>query len=297
MLSKKFGTDRAFLFWMLAPASLVLLVFTAYPIFNLIGLMFSQVELTEIGFLIQFTGLENWKRLISDQVFISSVFKTLIYMAGSVGGEVVLGMTLALLVSQGLKVSGPLRAVLLLPMMISPVAVGLIWRLLYNPEFGLINTTLKAIGLPAVGWLSDANAAMAAIILSDIWQWTAYVYLILLAGLESLPREPFESAEVDGATAWQQFWYVTLPMLKPTLFVAVLFRALDALKAFDKVVILTQGGPGDATELASLFAYKITFRYWELGYGSLIAGVLIMIGALLSWSLNKLIRSGDSNDK
>jgi len=287
--------DRLFLFWMLAPAAAVLAVFTAYPVINLVGFMVSKVDLTSEGFFIQFTGLENLQRLLTDQLFHSSMLKTIIYMIGSVGGEVILGMALALLVSQGLKVSGPLRAVLLLPMMISPVAVGLIWRLLYNPEFGLMNTILRGMGLPAVGWLSDPDVAMPAIILSDIWQWTAFVYLILLAGLESLPRDPFESAEVDGASAWQKFWYVTLPMLKPTLFVAVMFRSLDALKAFDKFIILTNGGPGNATEIVSLYNYKVTFRYWELGYGAQIAFSLIIFGAILSWVFNKIIRNAGAS--
>lgn len=292
MHAKKMGLDRLFTVWMLAPAGIILAIFTAFPILNLLRLTVSTVEIESGRFSIQFSGLNNLILMLTDGAFFNSIFRTLIYMVGSVGGEIFLGMVLALLVSQGLKVSGPVRAILLLPMMISPVAVGLIWRLLYNPEFGLINVVLSKAGLPPIGWLSDPNFAMFSIILSDIWQWTAYVYLILLAGLESLPKEPFEAAEVDGASAWQKFWYVTLPMLKSTLFVAVMFRAIDALKSFDKFIVLTNGGPGDMTEIASLFAYKVTFRYWEIGYGAMVALVLIILGAIISWTFNKIIKSG-----
>ncbi|MFZ7946355.1 carbohydrate ABC transporter permease [Neobacillus sp. 19] len=295
---KKFNFDRLFLLLMISPAAIILLIFTAFPIINLLNLMLSKVELSDATFSIEFTGFENISRLLTDAAFFSSMGKTLVYMVGSVGGEVILGTALALLVSQGLKVSGPFRAILLLPMVISPVAVGLIWRLMYNPEFGLFNAVLKGMGLPTVGWLSDPNVAMASIILSDIWQWTAFVYLIVIAGLESLPKDPLEAADVDGASAWQKFWQVTLPMLAPTLIVAVMFRAMDALKAFDKFVVLTSGGPGDATEIASLYAYKVTFRYWEIGYGSLMSFILVVLGALISWGLNRVIykKVGGSNE-
>jgi len=264
-------------FWMLAPTAIILIVLTLYPIIYLSFMMFTEIELTGDGAITKFVGLSNFVRMVEDKTFFQSLGTTIIYVISSVSAEMVFGMLLALMVANALKVPGVIKTLLMIPMLIAPVAVGLIWRLMYNPEFGLFNSILRGLGMPGLNWLADKNLALLSIIISDIWQWTPFVYLILLAGLQALPEEPFEAAKVDGAKAGQTFRYITLPLLRPSILVALLFRTMDAFKAYDKFVILTSGGPGNATQVVSLYNYKVSFTFWEMGYGAVLAFVTIMV--------------------
>ncbi len=260
--------------FMLAPTGIVLIILTLCPIVYLVLMAISDISLTSEGIVTNITWLENVKKLLGDKNFLASLYRTLIFIVGSVSLEMVIGTALALLVRE---ISGVVRTILMLPMMVAPVAVGAIWRLMYNPQFGLLNNVLRGLGFSPLNWLADKNLAMISIIITDIWQWAPFVYLIVLAGLESLPEEPFDAAKVDGASGLQTLRYVTLPLLRPTLLVALLFRTIDAFRAFDKFMVLTSGGPGNATEVVSLYIYKRAFVFGEYGYGALLALVVVMV--------------------
>jgi multiple sugar transport system permease protein len=179
--------------------------------------------------------------------------------------------------------------------MATPVVIGVIWRFMVNPDFGIINYLLSLVHLPGPDWLGKPGLAMATIIAADVWLSTPFVTIILIAGISSLPIEPFEAATVDGASSWQSFFYITLPLLSPVIWVAVMFRLIDALKRFDSIVIMTAGGPGNATETLNLFAYSNTFTMMDAGYGSALAVLLfLLIGFVSIFTIRRVQRGGEA---
>jgi multiple sugar transport system permease protein len=176
-------------------------------------------------------------------------------------------------------------------MAIAPVVVGIIWRLLYGADVGLFSFAVQALTGKSISVLSSTTLALPALILVDIWEWTPFMFLILLAGIQSLPQEPFEAARVDGASSWNIFLHLTLPMLKPVIVVSLLIRALDAFTVFDQVFVLTQGGPGTATEVATLMIYKTAFRFSQFGYGAAMAIGLLVLVMSFSAALTRAFRS------
>lgn len=189
----------------------------------------------------------------------------------------VLGFALALAVSELVKGRGLVRTSMLLPILIPPVAIGNIWRLMYNPDFGIINTIFTSVGLPAMDLLGSTETALLAVVLVDVWHWTPLVFLILLSGLEALPNDVMEAANVDGANYRQILFHIIIPLMWPALMVAFIFRSIVAFKVFDQIFLLTSGGPGTSTEVASLYVYKVFFQQNQLGYGALLALVTIAI--------------------
>jgi multiple sugar transport system permease protein len=171
---------------------------------------------------------------------------------------------------------------MIVPMMLTPVVIGVIWRLMYDPNFGIIAFLLRSVGLPPIEWLAHGNLAFIAVVLVDVWNWTPFMFLVTLAGLESMPVEPFEAAQMDGASRWQILRDHTLPMLMPTLLVALLVRSMDALRIFDHIYIMTMGGPGAATEVASLYLYKTAFKFSDFGYAAAGLFVLLILITVLS---------------
>jgi multiple sugar transport system permease protein len=228
-----------------------------------------------------FVGLQNYRNLFQDGNFHSSLATTLIYTIAATGVEFVLGMALALLLKEEFRFQGFIRSSLIVPMVIAPVVVGIIWRLLYNSDIGLFRFGSV---------LSSATWALPALILVDIWEWTPFMFLILLAGIQSLPQEPFEAARVDGASPWNIFVHLTLPMLRPVIVVAILIRALDAFTVFDQVFVLTQGGPGTATEVATLMIYKTAFRFSQYGYGAAMALSLLVLVMFFSAAVTRAFK-------
>jgi len=198
--------------------------------------------------------------------------------------EFFLGLGLALLLDQPFRGRGLFRAILLIPMMLPPVVVGVVWRLMYNPDFGAINGTLKGAGVntEALTWTASPGLALASVIAVDIWQWTPFMFLILLAGLQAIPQEPYEAAMIDGSNWWQTFCHVTLPMLKPAILIALLLRTMDLLRVFDQIFILTGGGPGFATETVSLYIYRAAFRFADFGYAAAMSFVLLALTNVIS---------------
>jgi len=275
--------DRSFRWLWVAPALAVLGILSIYPLFFAI-----EVSLrTPQGY-----GFGNFTRLVTDRFFLVSMGQTLVYTAGALVLEFTLGMGLALLASQEFRGRGLLRSVLLIPMLLPPVVVAVIWRLILNPEFGVLNGTLRSWGLDTsrLTWLGGEKTAMLSVILVDVWQWTPFMFLLLLAGLQSLPSEPFEAAVVDGASRRQVFLRLTLPMLRPVIAIAVLLRGMDLLRVFDQIYILTQGGPGFATETVTLYIYRTAFRYWNFGYAAAMSFVLLAATTVIARAFLRLLR-------
>jgi len=238
-----------------------------------------------------FVGFANYAALLKDARFYNSVWLTVYFTVLAVGVETVLGVAIALVLNREFKGKNVAKTLLLLPMVATPVAIGLAWTLFYEPTIGLGNYTLRLLGLPAANWLASKSTVIPSLALVDIWEWTPMVTLIVLAGLASLPTDPFEAAEVDGATSWQILRYVTLPLLAPTILIAVILRSIDAFKTFDIIYTMTAGGPGFASETLNIYGYNLAFGYFRFGTASsiLVALLALVLGfnLLVLWSRKK----------
>jgi multiple sugar transport system permease protein len=271
-------SDRSLALLLIAPAVAVLITLSVYPLFSLIRSAFQSG-----GQDAEWT-LANFARLATDGFFRSALLHTLIYAVGALTLEFGLGLALALLVDRPLRGRNVFRTLILVPMMLPPVVVGVIWRLMLNPDFGAVNGVLRSAGADteALTWTASPVLAMMSVIAVDVWQWTPFVFLVLLAGLQSIPQEPYEAAKIDGANWWQMFRDVTLPLLRPAMLVALLLRTMDLLRVFDQIFILTEGGPGFATETISLYIYRSAFRFFDPGYAAAMSIVLLVITNVIS---------------
>ena len=214
----------------------------------------------------RFIGIGNFIELLSDERVLNGV-KVMVYFSGlSLSLEVVLGLLIALYLNREFKGSEIVQAIYIFPFAATPVAVALIWRVMLNPEIGVMNYLLKSVGLPGSLWVSSPQTVIPALVLVDVWKWTPMITLIVLAGLKSLPHEPYEAAQIDGANALQIFWYITLPLIRPVLIAALMLRSLDNLKEFDMIYTITQGGPGIASETLYLYSYTVGFSFFKAGY-------------------------------
>ena len=238
-------------------------------------------------------GLTNYADILFlDPYFRTSLKVTGLYLVGTVPLQLFFGLLVALVLSKiTRKIIGFLRTTLIIPSIMTPIVVGIIWRLMYNPDLGMLNYFLSLLGLPPVNWTGMPQTALPSVIMADIWEWTPFMALILLAGLQALPREPFEAAEVDGASGLQTFRYITLPLLSPVMIVAVLIRLMDSFKTFDLIFVLTQGGPGMSTEIMNYYTYRTGFKFFHMGYASALSWLLVIIVTLISILLVKIIRS------
>lgn len=240
-----------------------------------------------------FVGVQNFIDLATDGAFWHAILLTGYQVVVTVVVQVTLGTAIALLLAQDFRGAQFLRSVYLIPMMTTPVVVGLMWRMLYNTDSGMINYLLSVVGIEPVNWLGNAATAMPAVIASDVWLSTPFVVVIMLAGLRSIPGEVYEAAQMDGATGWRLFWNITLPLLKPMIMLAVLFRTMDAIRRFDTIYVMTGGGPGNATETLDLFAYFNAFSYLEVGKGAAIAMVMLLIIFVVSLPILRNIQKAD----
>ncbi len=225
-----------------------------------------------------FIGAQNYVELFRDARFISSVVKTLYFLSLSITSQLLAGIGLALFLDRKFIGRRVAQTLLLLPMMATPVAMGLVWSMLLDPTIGIVNYFLRVIGIGALPWLADAHLVIPALSLIELWRWTPFVTIIVLAGLAALPAEPFEAARIDGASYAQTIRYITLPLLRPTIMVAVLFRLIDGLKTFDIIAATTAGGPAWASEILYVYTYNQTFIGFHFGYGS---AVIVVFAALL----------------
>lgn len=254
----------------IAPLVLALLVLTLYPAAQLVRMAFAEVELVSGGTNFTFVGLENLRTLLDDRVARIALQNTVLFTVVVVPIEAFLGLVLAYVVSQVRVLSGLYRTVLILPLLLPPIAIGALWRLMFDYNYGIINQLLLRIGVSGPLWLSDPSLALPSVMLVDVWHWTSFMFLIFLAGVTSIPGELHEAAEIDGANPYQVFRYIALPLLKPTIIVALMLRSILAFKVFDVPYLLTGGGPGTATELINIYIEKVYFQQFRVGYGAML---------------------------
>lgn len=281
-------SDRYAKYYMVVPAILYLLLIGIFPLIFSFGLSFLHWDVAAQRPM-SFAGLANYAELVKDDRFVRTYINTVIFVVGAITLEVIFGLGLALLLNRDLRGQGIFRVLLLLPMMATPVAVGYTWRMLYHVTNGPINHILRLLHLPMGTWLSSGKTALPSIILTDVWQWTPFVFIILLAGLQSLPREPFEAAAVDGASRIQSFFYLTLPMIWPILVIVILLRMVEAIKIFDIIFVMTAGGPGISTESSTMYAKLVSLTQFRLGYGAAIAYVLMILSLIVFIILTRVL--------
>jgi len=273
----------------IAPAFLVLGVILFYPLGYSFYLSFHEWTLRGFKQGVPFVGLTNYIDLFRNPDFLNAIKITFVFITFAITIEFVLGMALALLLNHDLRGKGIIRSLILLPMMCTNVVVGLTWRLLLNYEFGLVNYYLTVVGLPRLEWLSKPSLAMPAVVMVDVWNTTSFVALLLLAGLQALPDEPYEAARIDGASWWQIFRYLTLPLMRQTILVVLLWRFIDTFRIFDVVYLLTAGGPARATETVSIYVYRYGFQTFNLSFASAASYIMILIMILVAAILARLI--------
>jgi multiple sugar transport system permease protein len=269
------GLDRVLPYLMLAPTIFLVLGIIVYPFIDGIR---TSTGFYRYGARVRSVGLDNYTQAFGDPAFIESLFTTARFVFFAVTIETVLGLCLALFCAREGRLIRALRATLIVPMVVTPVVVGIVFRLIYASDVGLLASFAKAIGISPPQILGDPTWAFWGLVFLDAWEWTPLLFLILLAGIQSLPVEPFEAAKVDGAGAWRTFLDHTLPMLKPVILVAVTLRSIDALTTFDQVYVLTRGGPGTSTQLVSIYGYQTFFTYQQAGFA---AAMLIMVAIVV----------------
>lgn len=269
--------DRNFRLLTLLPALILLLALTVFPMVELLWMSTSAISFENAGLVREPAFLQNLDKLFDDWIYRRALTNTLIFVIVSTSIEMVLGFALALAVSELIRGRGIVRTTMLLPILVPPVAIGSMWRLMYNPEFGVINSVFSWVGLGPFDLLGSTSTALMAIVVVDVWHWTPLVFLILLAGLEALPDDVMEASSIDGATYRQKLVHIIIPLMWPSLLVAFVFRSIVAFKVFDQVFLLTSGGPGTSTEVVSLYVYKVFFAENQLGYGAMLAAVTIAI--------------------
>jgi multiple sugar transport system permease protein len=277
--------ERRFAVALLAPALLLLVLTTTAP---LVYLGWTSLQRLDLGmpWLSGFAGLANFAKTGADPRFWNSLVLTLIYTASTVALQVVVGLALALLVLQIPKGQAALRVAAIVPIVLAPVVVGLFWRtLVLAPDVGLVDVVTRALGLGSHNWLGDPQLALISVIAIHTWQWTPFAFLVLLASLATLPPDVYEAARIDRAGAWQRFVHLTLPLLRPAIVMVVILRTMTALSAFAAIFAATGGGPGSATEILNLYAYRTSFTELNLGYGAALAVVLLAITLAVSWGL------------
>jgi multiple sugar transport system permease protein len=281
------GSERTLPFLLIAPTIAVLVALSVYPLIYAVKVSLQTESSAGTRW-----SLQNFTRLAGDDFFLSALAHTLVYAIIALTFEFLLGLGLAVLLNGKMRGRGVFRAALLVPMMLPSVVVGVVWRLMLNPNFGAINGTLQGFGAhtEALTWTASPTLAFASVIMVDIWQWTPFIFLILLAGLQAIPEEPYEAALIDGSTSWQTFQYVTLPLLKPAILIALLLRTMDLLRVFDQIFILTDGGPGSATETISLYIYRTAFRFGDFGYAAAMSFVLLLLTNIISLLYIRLLQ-------
>lgn len=274
-----------FQYLLLAPLALVLLLVVAAPLLYSLYISFHKYLLVEGG-IGRMIGLANYAGALGEDVFWGAARNTAVLTVAVVGLELVVAFGLALLLNQrDLRFRNLYLGILLIPLLISPVAVGLTWRLLLHPELGIVNYVLGLVGIPKQAWLAETHLAMPSVIGVDVWHETSLMLIILLAGLAALPRDPHEAAIVDGASGWQILWHVTIPLMTPVILVTVMIRMIAALKTYDLIYMLTRGGPGTATETLSYFIWRLGFVFLDMGRAAAASFVLLAVIAALTYVL------------
>jgi multiple sugar transport system permease protein len=273
-----------------------LIVVLAVIIFPWLFTIWMSLHEWKVGSPTTFVGLANYVRLPNDPRFVEAIGHTMLYTALSVLLPLVFGTFAAVVFHQKFPARGFLRGIFIMPMMATPVAIALVWTMMFHPQLGILNYLLSLVGLPAQVWVFHPATVIPSLVLVETWQWTPLVMLIVLGGLAAIPAEPYESAQIDGANIWQVFRYITLPLITPFLFIAAMIRMIDAVKSFDIIFAITQGGPGSASETINLYLYSVAFTYYDIGYGSAIAVVFFALIVALAAVLLHLRQRAQWND-
>ena len=277
---------RGFKFAAIAPVVVIVALFSVYPLLQLLFMSLADIDSAGGQRSWEWVDLANYRSMLFDTGYWVAIFNTVLYVFVSMALEILLGLSLALLSMRVKRGAAVYRTILMLPLLVPPIAIATSWRLIYNSNFGLINKLAAGLGLGQQYWLSQPDTALPAVIAVSVWYWTAYSFILLLAGLQNIPKELYESAGIDGAGPWQRFVYVTVPLLNPAFVVTVMFRSVNAFKVFDIVYALTGGGPGLSTEVINTYVYRVYIAQQRLGYGaSLAVFAVVLVGAIaLSYS-------------
>lgn len=282
MKNKKRKEIMGYLF--LVPAIILIAVFVIYPVLNTLYLSFFSLRIQTLSQGAKFVGLNNFKKILGDKQFMTSLVFTLKFTVIAVFLETIVGFFFASIMNKSSKIQGLIRTAILIPWAIPTIISGLMWQFMYSPQYGIINHVLIQFSLvkEAIPWLSEASWAMVAVIVADVWKTTPYMSLLILAGLQTVPSHLTDAAAIDGAGKAESFFYITLPIIKPVLMVAVLFRVLATFRIYDLIVVLTNGGPANQTSSLSLYTINTYFNFGNIGYGSALATVTFIISLLIS---------------
>ncbi|HME27317.1 MAG TPA: sugar ABC transporter permease [Acetobacteraceae bacterium] len=262
-----------------APAAAIVFIVILFPwIFTL----FMSLHDWKVTGATPFVGLANYAKMLQDERFQWAIVRTIWFTAATVIAPVLLGVWAAVCFASQFKFRGLARTLFVLPMMATPVAIALVWTMMFHPQLGVLNYLLTSVGLPPSSWVYDSSTVIPTLVMVETWQWTPLVMLIVLGGIASLPQEPYEAAVLDGASAWQMFRHITLPLAWPFIMVAAVIRLIDALKTFDTIYVITLGGPGTSSETLNILLYQTAFAYYDLGYGSAIVVVFFLLILLIS---------------
>ena len=270
------------------PSLIFLISMTIFPLSYSLYISFHNYTLGTGG-KPDFIGFKNYATLLKEAEFWISAYNTLFIVVLAVGIELVIGTAMAFLFNRKWKGVGILRILIFIPMMLSPMVLGYFWKYMYDFQFGIINWLIAFLGIPAQSWLTDPGVALISIALVDVWQWTPFVVLLVTAGLQTIPREEYEAATIDRASAWMQFWKISLPYLRSNLMVAALFRMIDTFRMFDLVYILTGGGPGNSTQTLSVAAYKLGYQFFQTGKAAAISWLMVIIVTVMAMLLMKVL--------
>lgn len=275
--------ERLFALWMLAPSFVFVAIFAFYPILYSVYLSLHRIILSVPSIGQPFIGLQNYRELLSDRVALHALANTVLFVSVSTVLEIFFGLIIALVINRHFRGRGLVRATILIPWAIPTVVSSQMWRYIFSDKYGLLNYLLYGPETTRyTAWLADPFFAFTAIIIADVWKTSSFAALLILAGLQTIPDELYESATIDGANQWQQFRKITLPMVKPALLIALLFRTMDAFRVFDLVFVMTQGGPADSTNVLQFYGYKKIFSEGLMGYGSTISVLVFLLSLFLS---------------
>jgi len=287
-LSGIFRKENAMIWIFIAPTVIIVIGVSIYPLAYALRLMLYRWNLLE-PMAVWFVGLQNFKDVFSDWLFWVSLKNTVIYLVSFVGLQFLIGIPLALLISKEFAGKRVVRTLFLIPMMLTPVVAGVIFRIMLKAYGGIVNSALEGLGLQGVNWLGDPFWAKISVIIVCVWSGTPFVMLVFLAGLQSLPKNPFEAAQIDGASKWQTFWHITVPLLTPLLVIAAIVATIVSLNVFDQVYVLTAGGPGTSTQPLGITTFNIAMRQFELGYASSFSFIMLIFAVGLSLAYSRVL--------
>ena len=273
----KSGSESLFAWLIVSPGLTLTVALGVFPLVLLVVLSFFNLNLTNpqgTGW----AGVDNYLRLLGDDQFWSSMRVTVIYTGSGVGLQVVIGMALALLLFRPFRGQNVVRVLVILPMILAPIVVGMLWRtLLLTPKFGVLDYIIQSLGLGSHAWLTDAALALPSVVVIHVWQWTPFAFLVFLASLHALPVSSLEAARLDCVSKWQELWYVILPLMRPAIVIVAVLRAIASLNAFAQIYAATEGGPGTATQILNMYIYNTAFVGLSIGYGATLATVQLAI--------------------